>query len=267
MVEDALVSNSRHSAAYDFGIRNETREAVRAIRFRAEGFTGALSMAQTLNARNPGTHARAGLNRPTSRLIEPGTALGLAAQGHSMEIRRFDIDGPLEIIPRRSRTSGVISRRYSGWTDCTAWAPQSSLFRTTSRSAFARAPFAGSISRANRSLKGKLVRCLAGRLFDVAVDLRARFADLREMDLGRAVARDEQSVLGSGRLRPCLLHAGAEFGDQLPRDELLQPGHDKGVAWDDPDIGIDWPDVADPRTLSGKGSRATVARRASAYFR
>ena len=38
VVEDALVSNSRHSAAYDFGIRNETREAVRAIRFRAEGF-------------------------------------------------------------------------------------------------------------------------------------------------------------------------------------------------------------------------------------
>ena len=23
------------------------------------------------------------------------------------------------------------------------------------------------------------------------------------------------------------------------------PEHDKGVAWDDPDIGVDWPEIAD----------------------
>jgi dTDP-4-dehydrorhamnose 3,5-epimerase len=28
--------------------------------------------------------------------------------------------------------------------------------------------------------------------------------------------------------------------------------HDKGVAWDDPQIGITWPEVADPETLSAK---------------
>ena len=28
--------------------------------------------------------------------------------------------------------------------------------------------------------------------------------------------------------------------------------HDTGLAWDDPEVGIDWPEIADPRTLSGK---------------
>ena len=28
--------------------------------------------------------------------------------------------------------------------------------------------------------------------------------------------------------------------------------NDKGVAWNDPEIGVEWPDVADPQTLSAK---------------
>jgi dTDP-4-dehydrorhamnose 3,5-epimerase len=30
------------------------------------------------------------------------------------------------------------------------------------------------------------------------------------------------------------------------------PENDKGVAWDDPEIGVDWPAIADPDTLSAK---------------
>jgi dTDP-4-dehydrorhamnose 3,5-epimerase len=30
------------------------------------------------------------------------------------------------------------------------------------------------------------------------------------------------------------------------------PKNDLGVAWDDPDIAVEWPDLADPRTLSPK---------------
>jgi dTDP-4-dehydrorhamnose 3,5-epimerase len=31
--------------------------------------------------------------------------------------------------------------------------------------------------------------------------------------------------------------------------------NDKGVAWDDPDIAVEWPEVADPDTLSAKDRR------------
>lgn len=41
VVEDTLISNRQHPAAYEFGIRNETGAAVRAVRFRAQGFNRA----------------------------------------------------------------------------------------------------------------------------------------------------------------------------------------------------------------------------------
>ncbi|MFL6730900.1 MAG: dTDP-4-dehydrorhamnose 3,5-epimerase family protein, partial [Sphingomicrobium sp.] len=34
--------------------------------------------------------------------------------------------------------------------------------------------------------------------------------------------------------------------------DYYSPEHDMGVRWNDPQIGIDWPDLADPETLSAK---------------
>jgi dTDP-4-dehydrorhamnose 3,5-epimerase len=44
------------------------------------------------------------------------------------------------------------------------------------------------------------------------------------------------------------------------------PEHDKGVAWDDPVIGIDWPEVADPETLSAKDRRQPSLAELPPYF-
>ena len=44
------------------------------------------------------------------------------------------------------------------------------------------------------------------------------------------------------------------------------PEHDKGVAWDDPDIGVEWPEIADPDTLSAKDRAAARARRFARLF-
>jgi dTDP-4-dehydrorhamnose 3,5-epimerase len=42
--------------------------------------------------------------------------------------------------------------------------------------------------------------------------------------------------------------------------------HDKGVACDDPAIGIDWPDCADPETLSAKDRIQPKLAELPAYF-
>jgi dTDP-4-dehydrorhamnose 3,5-epimerase len=44
------------------------------------------------------------------------------------------------------------------------------------------------------------------------------------------------------------------------------PQNDKGVAWDDPDIRIDWPSVADPETLSAKDRNLPSLAELPAYF-
>ena len=44
------------------------------------------------------------------------------------------------------------------------------------------------------------------------------------------------------------------------------PEHDKGVAWDDPDIAVEWPEVADPETLSPKDRVQPALADLPAYF-
>ena len=41
---------------------------------------------------------------------------------------------------------------------------------------------------------------------------------------------------------------------------------DKGVAWDDPDIAIEWPQAADPATLSPKDRQQPALRDLPTYF-
>ena len=48
--------------------------------------------------------------------------------------------------------------------------------------------------------------------------------------------------------------------------EYYSPEHDKGVAWDDPDIGIDWPDGRRSGHLSGKDRQQPRLAELPAYF-
>lgn len=89
--------------------------------------------------------------------------------------------------------------------------------------------------------QGKLVRCLAGRAFDVAVDIRrgsptfGRWAgvELRPDD-GRQVWIPAGFAHGYCTLEPGTLMA-------YKVDAPYSPGHEGSVRWDDPAIGVRWP--------------------------
>ncbi|USG60341.1 dTDP-4-dehydrorhamnose 3,5-epimerase [Sneathiella marina] len=96
----------------------------------------------------------------------------------------------------------------------------------------------------------KLVRCSAGRLFDVAVDLRPHSPSFKKW-----VAVELSPENGRGLHIP----AGCAHGFLTLEDNsdvfyqmgpAFTPGHDRGFRWDDPEIAIKWP--ADPLVISHK---------------
>jgi dTDP-4-dehydrorhamnose 3,5-epimerase len=100
--------------------------------------------------------------------------------------------------------------------------------------------------------QGKLVRCITGSLFDVAVDLRkgsSTYARWTSVILSPELNNQLWVPAGFGHAF-CTLEPDTIVNYRVT--EYYSPEHDKGVAWDDPDIAVAWPDIADGETLSAK---------------
>lgn len=103
--------------------------------------------------------------------------------------------------------------------------------------------------------QAKLVRCVAGAVWDVAVDMRPDSATLGHW-VGRELSAETwvQLLIPRGFLHGFVtLTAGAEVLYKV--DAPYSPAHDGAVAWDDPDLGIEWP-LAGAPILSGKDRAA-----------
>ena len=100
----------------------------------------------------------------------------------------------------------------------------------------------------------KLVRCARGTIWDVAVDIRAG-----SPTFGRWVGVE----LSAENFRQLLVPIGFAHGFCVLSDEaevlyktsaVYSAAHERGIAWDDPAIGIAWP-LAEP-LLSDRDRRA-----------
>jgi dTDP-4-dehydrorhamnose 3,5-epimerase len=94
--------------------------------------------------------------------------------------------------------------------------------------------------------QAKLVRCLRGRVWDVAVDLRRDSPSYRRWE-GHELddERHRQFFVPVGFAHGfCVLSDTADVAYKL--SSRYDPATEAGFAWDDPDVGVEWP-VAEPR--------------------
>jgi dTDP-4-dehydrorhamnose 3,5-epimerase len=104
------------------------------------------------------------------------------------------------------------------------------------------------------SPQGKLVRAIEGEIFDVAVDVR-RGSPTFGRWVGRTLSADNlhQLWVPVGFVHGfCVLSETAQV--EYKCTDLYDPSDELGIAWDDPEIGIDWP-IGQPR-LSAKDAAA-----------
>ncbi len=113
--------------------------------------------------------------------------------------------------------------------------------------------------------QGKLVRAVAGAVWDLAVDLRRsspRFGRWVGVELSAENQRQLWVPPGFGHAFVVL----SETADFLYKTtDYWYPEHERSVVWDDPDLAIDWPlDGAVPQ-LAAKDAQAPRLAEAEVY--
>jgi dTDP-4-dehydrorhamnose 3,5-epimerase len=157
-----------------------------------------------------------------------------------VDFQRFDIDGPVLITPRRiSDDRGFFSETFRA--DLLAAGGMEVAFVQDNhvRSA-ARGVLRGLHFQAPPRAQAKLVRVARGAILDVCVDIRDR-----SPTYGRHVAVE----LSAANWRQIWVPAGFAHGYvTLEADtevlykttDYYAPEYDRGLAWDDPALAIDW---------------------------
>ncbi|MGT2446619.1 dTDP-4-dehydrorhamnose 3,5-epimerase (plasmid) [Ensifer adhaerens] len=100
--------------------------------------------------------------------------------------------------------------------------------------------------------QGKLVSCIAGALWDVAVDLRRG-----SQTYGKFVAAELSEENGHQLWIPpgfahgfCTLKPSTVVSYKVT--DYYSPEHDRGLLWNDPELGINWPVPPGNAILSDK---------------
>lgn len=184
-----------------------------------------------------------------------------------MQFKSFDLPGPIEIAP----TKFVDDRGYFA-----------EIFR---RDAFVDALGEVDFVQENQSLskqvgtvrglhfqtdpfaQGKLVRCVAGEIFDVAVDIRHD-----SPTFGQWVSTMLSADAGNQFWIPpgfahgfCTLQPDTVVCYKVTA--YYSAANDKGIAWDDRDLAIAWPADVDHSTLSAKDRVQPALRDLPTTFR
>lgn len=112
--------------------------------------------------------------------------------------------------------------------------------------------------------QGKLVRVVAGEVFDVAVDLRKSSPSFgRWFGTHLSAQNQRQLWIPEGFAHGfVVLSESAEF--LYKTTDYYAPEHERSLLWNDPELGIDWP-LDTPPQLSAKDQAGKLLRDAELF--
>jgi dTDP-4-dehydrorhamnose 3,5-epimerase len=182
----------------------------------------------------------------------------------AIEIQRFEIEGLLEIRPKvfgdaRGYFVETYSERDYSASGIVARFVQDN--QSKSRKGILRG-----LHFQRRHSQGKLVRAVSGEVLDVAVDLRPGSATF---------GRWEAIVLSGESQNALYIPPGFAHGFLVLSDEAVfsykctdfyYPEDEGGIRWDDPALGIEWPDLGMAPLLSDKDRALPLFDPDTAYF-
>lgn len=112
--------------------------------------------------------------------------------------------------------------------------------------------------------QGKLVRVIAGEVYDVAVDLR-RSSPTFGQHYGVILSAENKRIFW---VPPGFAHGFVVLSEQAEFTykctEYYAPEHEKSLLWNDPELGIDWP-VTEVPELSEKDKNGLPLADAEVY--
>lgn len=112
--------------------------------------------------------------------------------------------------------------------------------------------------------QGKLVRVIAGEVFDVAVDIRKSSPTLGQWYGAYLSAENKRQMwIPAGFAHGfCVTSSSAEF--LYLTTDYWAPQHERCIAWNDPDLAIAWPLAAEP-VVSAKDRHGSSFRGAELF--
>lgn len=183
-----------------------------------------------------------------------------------MKLARTELEGVVEITPlRRADSRGHFAETFrQDWFNEHVGA--FSFVQDNQSLSLARGTVRGLHFQSDPAAQGKLVRCIGGTIFDVAVDIRQDSpAYGRWVSVILSAEAGNQLWIPPGFLHGfCTLEASCVVSYKVTN--YYDADCDKGVRWNDRAIGIEWPDVADAIQLSLKDSQAPLLRDLPVYF-
>ncbi|HEX5838001.1 MAG TPA: dTDP-4-dehydrorhamnose 3,5-epimerase, partial [Anaerolineales bacterium] len=116
-----------------------------------------------------------------------------------------------------------------------------------------------------RQPQGKLVRVIAGEVFDVAVDIRKHAPTFGRWVGDYLSAANKRMLWVPPGFAHGFLVTSAEAEVLYKASDYYAPEWERSIIWNDPSIGISWPDESGIPILSTKDSQGKSLKEAEVF--